>query len=376
VFVKRQVANIATGGLKFDDHGKPAAVQASATQADGYVHIPRISAHVRNVMACVPGVGPHADEYVIVGAHYDHLGRGEFGHTAGGRPGEIYHGADDNASGAAAVLDMAVQSAGMPPRQRTIVFMFFTAEEEGLIGSAYFVRHSPIPLDEVVAMLNLDMVGRMNSEKLYVGGAGTAELFDTVVSEADHGTPLLIRPMPADVGGRGGMGPSDHMSFAMEHIPVLFLFTGMEPDYHRPTDIAGKINYQGVRDVVQYGQHLIDLLAAMPRQTYDSSYDSKGYSFLFGTKTGGARLGVIPDYGSDTTQAGVPIQGVSPDSPASRAGLQGGDVLVEWNGKPLGGLADLAEDLGTAHPGQVVHIRVLRGKQSLDLTARLEEPRG
>jgi hypothetical protein len=381
LFVKRSVAALILGGkdepdLAFDATGKPSAPHFAATTVTGNVRVPSITAHIRNVLAYLPGSGPNAGECIVIGAHYDHLGKGELGHTAGGHPGEIYHGADDNASGAAAVLETAVQSATMPPRSRTVIFAFFTAEEEGLIGSEYFVRHSPIPLENIVAMVNLDMVGRLRDEKIYIGGSGTAQIFDSLIQDADHGSPLLIRPMPADVGGRGGIGPSDHMSFAVEHIPVLFMFTGMHPDYHRPSDVAGKINYQGVQQIVAYNQHVLDLLADMPRQAYDSSADSKAYSFLFGAHTGGARLGVIPDYGSDSTQAGVPIQGVSPGSPAAAAGLTGGDVLVKWDDKPLAGLEDLAEDLGNARPGQIVHLGVLRGKQSLEIVATLGEPKG
>ncbi|MGA2233703.1 MAG: M28 family peptidase, partial [Tepidisphaeraceae bacterium] len=207
--VKRNVAASILGAgttIKYSKQGKPSAEATQVAEVSGAVHIARTVLHVKNIVGCVPGAGPHADEYVVVGAHYDHLGRGKYGGIFG-RPGAIYHGADDNASGASAVVELAQHAAAGPPRQRTMVFCLFTAEEEGLIGSEYFTSHPPIDLGKVVAMFNMDMVGRVQSDTVYVGGEGTAVDLENIVKTAERGQPLTAKSLPASVGGRGGLGP-------------------------------------------------------------------------------------------------------------------------------------------------------------------------
>ncbi len=259
----------------------------------GEVVVKRSTAQTRNVMACLSGTGPHAGEWVVVGAHYDHLGKGQMGHMFG-PVGSVYHGADDNASGVAAVLELAARLRAAGPLPRSVLFVLFSGEEEGLIGSDFFVKHPPVPLDRVAAMLNLDMVGRLKGDALLIGGEGTARAFDGIVAAAVAGTGLHTSTFE-----RGGLGPSDHMSFALQHVPVLFLFTGLHADYHRPTDTADKINYPGLDRVVAVADRIVTALAAMPRQTYDGSADgSSTMALASGHGTGGGRasLGVVPDY--------------------------------------------------------------------------------
>jgi Zn-dependent M28 family amino/carboxypeptidase len=352
--------------VDFSPHSTP----LTDVSASGEVVVKRSTADVRNVMAALPGVGEHADEWVVVGAHYDHLGKGQLGHMFG-PVGSIYHGADDNASGTAAVLELAAKLKAAGPLPRSVLFVWFTGEEEGLIGSDHFLADPPVPLDHIVAMLNMDMVGRLKNDDLLIGGAGTAKGFDDVVATAVAGTGLHTTTFE-----RGGLGPSDHMRFAQHHVPVLFLFTGLHADYHRPTDTADKINYAGIDRIVTVAQRIVGSLAASPRQAYDNSADAQSTLATFAghtTGAGRAALGVVPDYGGDTGASGVPISGVGPGTPAAVAGLRGGDRLVGFNAKPIDNLQDLSDALAEAKPGDAVDVHVIRDGKPLLLHATLGE---
>lgn len=305
--------------------------------------------------------------------HYDHLGQGQLGHMMGGKVGSIWHGADDNASGTSAVLELAQKLKAAGPLPRSVLFMFFTGEEEGLLGSEYFVKNPLIPLDKVVAMLNLDMVGRLRNNALQIGGAGTAPIWDSIVASAVAGTPLVTSTALPDDGGRGGFGPSDHMSFAEHKIPVLFLFTGMHADYHRPTDTADKINYDGLDLLVSVSQKIMHSMAVMPHQVYDSSND--GNAFTRASPGGGgdhrAVLGIVPDDSSVTSIQGVPISGVLPGGPAEKAGFKAGDVIVSFDAKKLKSLGDLSEALRKAKAGEHAVVKVIRDGKPIELNPLL-----
>ncbi len=344
-------------------------IEVSGAVAVQHKHIP-----VRNVIAYLPGAGSHADEWVVVGAHYDHLGLGQLGHTAGRPTSGVWHGADDNASGTAAVLALADRLKHSKPLPRSVLFIFFTAEEEGLVGSDHFVKNPLIPMEKIVAMLNLDMVGRLKNESLAIGGGGTAAIFDSMVASAIRGTNLTTTFALPEDGGRGGLGPSDHMSFAERKIPVLFLFTGMHADYHRPTDTADKINYEGIDEVVGVSQRIVQQMAAMPRQQYDASSDSNSMTRSAGGKqTRRAVLGVVPDDSAMDVSNGVPISGIVTGGPADKAGFKANDLLVMFNGKPLRTLSDLSEALDESHAGDSVEVKVLRDSKPVVLHAVLEE---
>jgi Zn-dependent M28 family amino/carboxypeptidase len=228
--------------------------------------------------------GKRAKEYLVIGAHFDHLGRDGIGPMRG----KIHPGADDNASGTTALLMLAsrIASRHQPP-ERSIIFAAFSAEEIGARGSRYFVNNPPVPLSQIVAMLNFDMVGHLRSIStsttrpaapvLYVLGSGTAAAFDDMLRQVDAQSP--IQTIDLD---RGGLGPSDHMSFALKKIPVIFLCTGLFPDYHRPTDVSDKINYRGLEEVVDFAANLTDRMLAMPRQQYVSAYDVPSMKIQFG----------------------------------------------------------------------------------------------
>jgi len=326
---------------------------------------------VENVVGLLRGKGEHADEYVVVGAHYDHLGHGGPGSLAPWSHG-IHHGADDNASGTSAVMDLADRFAHLGPQPRSIIFITFSGEEEGLLGSEYFVNHCPVPLSKIVAMLNLDMVGRVRDEKLLIGGEHTAAIFAQLVRDADSGMPLKLD----EFGNGGGMGPSDHMSFALKKIPVLFLFSGLHLDYHRPTDTADKINYQGMEQVVDFAQHIVETMTTMPRQKYDASMDGKSLLQLAGptSSPSGARasMGAIPDYSQgEDAKGGMRIGGIVPGSPAEKVGLRAGDLVVDFNGTKIDNMMDYTAALGKAKAGQAVKVRAVRDGKPLDVEATL-----
>jgi hypothetical protein len=395
---------------KIDQSVTPASFALPDVRASGLVELKRTRRTVKNVVAWLPG--KNREEYVVVGAHYDHLGRGGMG-SLSPNSRQIHPGADDNASGTTALLMLAERFAGGPPPDRSIIFAAFTGEEEGLLGSEHFVADPPVPLKRIVAMVNLDMVGRIrtptqmaaaagghgatraatrastapatrdDSPILYVGGAGTAAAFDAIVKRADERSPLQIKDL-----GRGGLGPSDHMSFAQKKVPVLFLFSGMHPDYHRPTDVADKVNYRGIEQVVGFTTDLLRQIADMPRQAYVDAADASPMRVGLinphdsgrAGSGGGTRvtLGVVPDYSSFGQGGGVRITGTSPGSPAAAAGLKEGDVIIKVGQRTIDTLYDLSDVLAKAKPGQKVTVRVLRdeGKTTVDLEATLAERKG
>jgi hypothetical protein len=354
---------------------KPQSQILAGQTVSGTVDIETLTTHLKNVAALLPGAGPNADEIVVVGAHYDHLGLGRIGHMFG-PPGSIYHGADDNASGTSTVMELASRLSHGPTPARSILFMCFTAEEEGLIGSQYFVKHPPVPLNKIVAMVNLDMVGRIHDQTLYIGGQGTAKDFDSIIAQADLDSPLKLKSI-----GRGGMGPSDHMSFAQQRIPVMFFFSGLHADYHRPTDIAAKINFEGIGEVADFTARVIDGLTVMPRDPYlvDADKDSM---HLFGSPNFGSSpersviLGIIPDYASTESHVGVLISGTTPGTPADTAGLREGDLLVQFGPRKLENLMDLTQALAESKPGDRVTIKIIRGNQTISYDVTLAERKG
>ena len=286
--------------------------------------------------------------------HYDHLGRGEPGSLAHNSH-QIHNGADDNGSGTTAVLELAEELSRHGPLDRSVLFITFVGEERGLLGSMYLVAHPPVPLDKIVAMVNLDMVGRVRDNVVFVGGNGTAEDFDDVVAAADKDSQLVLKNAGADVGGRGGIGPSDHMAFAMKHIPVLFFWSGMHADYHRPSDKVDKINFLGIAQVVDFTQEIIEKLAAMPREEYIDKYDHNMMGGVAGMKV---RLGIMPDYNTDENVTGVRIAGTIPDAPAAKAGLLEGDLIVQIDAEKIDSLGDYMTVLSRHKPGDVVKITI------------------
>ncbi len=319
-----------------------------------------------NVVGMLKGSDPAlAGEYVIVGAHMDHLGRsGDFSLDPDAR-NAIRHGADDNASGVAAVLELARLFARHPAR-RSIIFTTFSGEELGLLGSAYWADHSPVPLANVRAMVNFDMVGRLRDDKLIVYGVATAVELPGIVESANTAPKLAI----SAVGD--GFGPSDHSSFYAKNLPVLHLFTDLHDDYHRATDVASKINAGGEAKVVAFAERAIRDIAdrAGPLSFVRAPAPvARGGSSREGSNT---YLGSIPDMAAGSTP-GLRLSGVRAGSPADKGGLKAGDVIVELAGAAVKDLYSYTDALYAHKPGETVLIVVLRDGVRVPCTVTLGE---
>lgn len=319
---------------------------------------------VHNVIAYLPG---ETDEYVIIGAHYDHLGYGEQNSLAtGDQKGKVHPGADDNASGAAGVLELARWFSTQPKPHRGIVFMTFASEELGLLGSSYYVNHPELPLAKCVAMINLDMIGRIRGGKVFVGGSGTGSTFKTLLDEVKPRYNLTL-----DLSEQAGYGSSDHASFTPKDVPVLFFFSGLHADYHRPTDTWDKIDAREAAVLLDFVGDIATRLAAdagRPQYVKIAPPRPAGGSGGYG-----AWFGSMPDFSE--VPNGFRFADVMPNSPAMKAGLKAGDVLYEFDGKPIGNLYDFTAALRTKKPGDAVHVKVHRGTETVETTVTLETRR-
>ncbi len=306
-----------------------------------------------NVVALVPGRDPALrGEYVIIGAHFDHLGRASTNAMDPDAKDAIHNGADDNASGTAAVLELARIFAARPAR-RSIVVAHFTGEELGLLGSQWFVDHPPVPLDSVSAMVNFDMVGRLRNDKLIVYGVATARELPAIVDSANVEPRLVI----SAVGD--GFGPSDQSSFYARGIPVLHFFTDLHEDYHRATDDAEKINSAGEAKVVTVAERVVRAIADRPARLTPVRVAAPP-PVAGGREGTNVYLGSIPDMGASDVP-GLRLSGVRGGSPADAAGLRAGDVIVELGGKVVKDLYSYSGALYSHKPGERVEIVFLRG---------------
>ena len=298
------------------------------------------------------------NETIVIGAHYDHLGRGGSGSLAS-KSGDIHHGADDNASGTAGVLELArVLTAQRPRPKRTIVFIAFGGEEEGLLGSNYYVNHPATPLNSVVAMINMDMIGRMKDRKLVIGGVGTAKEWRDIIAQ---GTADPARKFELTLN-EDGFGPSDHSSFYGKQIPVLFFWTGTHNDYHKPSDTFEKINYEDETRILNLVSFIVRRLdSADKRVTYTTAKTDPA------PRTGGFRvyLGTIPNYADSND--GLLIDGVRDDSPAAKAGLKAGDRIVKIGTRDVKNVYDYTYALGEMKAGEEYVVEIVRGSDRLTL---------
>lgn len=320
----------------------------------------------RNVAAVVPGRDPAlAGEYVIVGAHLDHLGRsGDFALDPEAKDA-IRNGADDNASGVAAVLELARLVARRPAR-RSIVFTTFSGEELGLLGSQHWADHMPVPQAQVRAMVNFDMVGRLKEDKLIVYGVATATELKGIVDSANAVAPLVV----SAVGD--GFGPSDHSSFYAKNLPVLHFFSDLHGDYHRATDDADKINAAGEAKVVALAERVIRTIA--DRDQALTFVRAPAPAPRAGSSREGSNtyLGSIPDMAAGT-EPGLRLSGIRAGSPADKGGLKAGDVIVELAGVAVKDLYTYTDALYAHKPGEVITIVVMREGKRVPLTVTLGE---
>ncbi len=367
---------VAAGGRPLDaiqdgldgEGAKPAAVALAGVRASLVVSLVKEKRRAENVVAVRPGTDPDlAREAIVVGAHYDHLGRGEVGGSLAESPvgKEIHNGADDNASGTAALLDAA---RALPPTRRTVVFAAFSGEEMGLLGSAHYVKE-PLagvpPIASTVAMINMDMVGRLGSKKLTIGGMGTAEEWPGLVARAAGKAGIEF------AGQDDGYGPSDHSSFYGKDVPVLFFFTGAHSDYHRPSDDWDKVDVTGTARIAGFAREVILAIDKLEvRPTHKKTGGTPHGTDLEPGRGPSVYLGTIPDY-SETDVPGVRLSGVREGSPAEKAGLRSGDLIVRFDGKEVRGVHDYTYALFAKKPGDEVEIVVKRGAEEVKVKATL-----
>jgi len=332
----------------------------------GNVQLSREHHRVSNIIGLLPGHGELASQYVVVGAHYDHLGHGEFGSLAGRNNRDIHPGADDNASGVAAVLELAshLKNTTQPDKPcRSVLFTLFAAEERGLFGSRHFIEriHTDMNIEpeQIIAMINFDMVGRLTANELYVLGASSAPEFKQILRRANHGVGLSLR------FDTGVLGASDHLPFHARQIPAIHFFTGVHSDYHRPSDTADKVNVKGLGRIAALATNVVQHLQARRNPL---SFDESGVSVrtAFSSRV---YLGIMPDYG---TSDGCHVLTVSPASPAHESGLLAKDVIVQWDNQPIRSVYDLTKMLNGCRPGQTVVLGVLRGSRTIELEVTLQ----
>jgi aminopeptidase YwaD len=335
----------------------PTGVQA-ALQTD----VKKVTKTTANIAGYLEGSDPALrNEVVVIGAHMDHLGMGGPYSMAEDKKPAIHHGADDNASGTAGVMALAEAFAAHPIRpKRSIVFMCFSGEELGLLGSAHYTQHPLIPMDRTVAMLNMDMIGRMRDNKLIVVGSGTSPAWNPLLDDLNKAAHFTLNKNDAEFGG------SDHQSFYLQKVPVLFFFTGLHADYHRPSDTADKINSMDEARIVSFVGDCAERIADNPERP--------AYQQMTAPREGGparfrVTLGTIPDYAAEVE--GVALSGVRPGSPAEKAGLKAGDVIVKFGGKSVRNIQDYSLYLSERNPGEEVEIVVKRGSETLTLKATL-----
>ena len=312
-----------------------------------------------NVIGILKSPNPRfSEEYIVVGAHYDHLGMGTSGSR---RPGltAVHYGADDNASGVAALIELAGKiSQEKKSLQRSIIFAAFGAEEKGLLGSKHFVANPPVPLSQIKLMINLDMIGRLKDDRsLQIGGTGTAIEMEKLLEESLSNHEFDPTMFPE------GLGPSDHASFYGQDIPVLFISTGPHLDYHTPDDTPDKINFEGLRMI---SDAMADLILNASQQTQKLTFTEAGPKVP--TARHGAQrrvsLGLMPDFTTRDIE-GLRADFITDGKAAHKAGMKDGDIITEINGLPVRNIEEYMFRLSQLEPGQTIHVEVLRNDEKI-----------
>jgi hypothetical protein len=349
--------------LAIDEQLVPQSVVLDGIEVQGETLIEQTQVPARNVIGLLPGKGALKEEYVVIGAHYDHVGMGGEGSLAPGTIA-IHNGADDNASGTTTLLEVARRlAADDSENRRSIAFMAFTAEEKGLLGSKHYVRNPRFPLENTVAMLNMDMVGRLTDNILTVYGTGTADTFDGLIDRLNETTKFDLDKQPA------GFGPSDHSSFYEADIPVFHFFTGLHNQYHRPSDDFELINLEGmarIADMVTGAAKEISTAVDRPSLLKNSAYADVGRR-----PNRPAPVRAIIGVQLDRTAAAATLSAVAENGPAAQAGLQAGDTILSIDQTEIPSTAALTETLSGYKPGDTVKITVLRDGEMLEVEVKL-----
>ncbi len=325
-------------------------------------HLVREKSNTDNVLGWLPAESK-TDETIVIGAHYDHLGMGIEGSLAP-KWGVVHNGADDNASGVAGLLELA-RVFSKQRLKRNLVFVAFSGEELGVLGSSYFVKNPVIPLKNLVAMLNMDMIGRLRNQKLVVGGVGTSPGWKELLTAANQ--EQLDLKFQED-----GYGPSDHTMFYSKDIPVLLFFTGQHAEYHKPEDDPSTLEYPGLAEVVRYIHIVTNKIEEMPEAPQFTRV--KGGQQETASRGFRVYLGTIPDYTEEVK--GVKLSGVRADSPAEKAGLKAGDVIVQFGDRKIENIYDYTYALQEHKAGETVAIVIQRDSQTVSLQATLEKRSG
>ncbi|MCX7908464.1 MAG: M28 family peptidase [Ignavibacteria bacterium] len=357
-------ANLYPTEMELQKTKKPKSFHIPDTRVTITVDIEKETVQIPNVFGLIPGTDPVlSNEYIVLGAHFDHIGWGGENSLYRGKVPAIHNGADDNASGVAAILHLAEYFAKNPIK-RSIVVVGFNAEEQGILGSSFFVKNSPVPVDKIVLMLNFDMVGRMKENKLNVFGTGSSTTFDKVVDSVAIIDSLILTK------GSEGYGPSDHSSFYSAKIPVLFLFTGAHGDYHLPSDDAEKIDCDGIIKTSNFAKKVIE--------RYGNSFDKPDYIITPVEKKEGKSgapgyakvwFGIVPNF--EDNPLGLKISGVTSGSPAEKAGLQSDDIITKFGGKTVKNLQDLTFLLQEFKPNDIVDVVIIRSGKEMTFKVKL-----
>jgi len=332
---------------EIDGDLKPRSFVVKNTKLIGAADIQVDARPTANILARLPGSDPAlAEECVVVGAHCDHIGMGGAWSLAGkDGDGKVHFGADDNASGTAALLEIAQAFGALAPKERpkrTILFAAFTGEESGLLGSVHYAKNPRVPLNKTAAMVNMDMVGRAVNGVIEVAGVASGKGFRELVTQQSLGLPIQLYT------GSAGNGPSDHATFFDKGVPVVFFFTGLHEDYHRPSDTWDKINATTAEAVAELARRV----AAKIADTTERPQFVKAGS--------GGALGINADPAKAKDTKGFPIASVVPNGPADKAGLKAGDVIVKLNGRPINNAMEFSMSMSEFAPGDEVELQIRR----------------
>jgi len=350
---------------KIDQSKQPIVFEIDNFLIDVETEVKAIEKTARNVAGILEGNDEQLkNEYIVIGAHYDHLGIDQLLTSSMYKGSEkvIHYGADDNASGTAGVLELAEKFVSMKDQlKRSFIFIAFSGEELGLLGSSYFVNNPPIPLENIITMLNMDMVGRLNDESnLTVIGAGTSTNWKNLLEEKNNYELKLSL-------SESGSGGSDHQVFYNKNIPVLFFFTGTHEDYHRPTDVAERINYEGQEKVLHY---VFDIADAVNKIESKPDYVKVAEPTNRGMGRSRVTVGTVPEFAYNGK--GYKLSGVTEGSSAAIAGLQAGDIIIKFGSKEVDNIYDFMYATQEYKPGDTAEVVVLRNNQELKFTLELK----
>ncbi len=352
----RELKTCAEIAAHIDEHLEPVSTPLTGWKATYRAEFIEKETTVKNVVGVIEGEGPLAEQTIIIGAHYDHLGYGGFGSR---RPGvyEVHNGADDNASGTSAMLELARRLAAREqPLPRRVVFIAFTAEERGLIGSKYYVKNPLFELKNTTAMINFDMIGMVRDDTLLVYGTGTAKAFAPLIEPAAEGTGLKISSKS------GVLAASDHWPFFQAKVPSFHLFSGLTQLYHTPEDDYSTLNIEGIVQTIEFTENLLTAIAQLPEQT---EFVETQRQRMPRSNRGIGNYGMTPDYAAKVE--GVRIRSVRPKSSAAKGGLQAEDVIVAIGTTVIKRPPELIRALRAVDRAKPLKLKIQRGEQTLEI---------